>query len=49
VDRDFRLMISSSICDRRSSGWTDSHNYFILQHWKIPRSLQTVHWQRRWL
>jgi len=31
------------------SGWMDSQKYFILLLMKTPRSLQTVHWQRRWV
>jgi hypothetical protein len=47
VDRDFQPMMSSSL--RPKSGWRGSQNYSIYWHWKTPCSLQTVHWQGRWL
>jgi len=34
---------------RLKSGWMGSHKYFILLLMKTPRSLQTVHWQKRWV
>jgi len=47
VDRFFWPVMNSSM--RLKNGWMGSQKYFILLLMKTPRSLQTVHWQRRWV
>ena len=42
-----KISVNSSM--RLKGGWMVSQKYFILLLMKTPRSLQTVHWQRRWV